>query len=272
MNDCFAQTHPLRGLRVLVTRPAEQAGELLQALRAVGAHPVLQSTIEIKPLEDTRALDAALRRLHGYEWVIFTSANGVRHVWDRLQGLDPAIEEVLEEGENGRRPGQPRVAAIGPATAAALERRGARPDYVPPEYVAEALAAGLPGAEGASILLLRAADARAALRELLQARGARVEDVAAYRTVLVADEEHSDRISGAVDAVTFTSPSTVQGCMSRGGRIPDGVTVACIGPVTAQAARRLGLRVDVVAERYTTEGLVEALVEHFAARRGSTRA
>ena len=141
--------------------------------------------IEIRPLDDASELDRVLQRVKDYDWVLFTSANGVRHVWDRLTAL--GNEEVLEDGEQGRRPGQPRVAAIGPGTAAALERRGVRPDYVPPEYVAEALAHGLPGAKGAKILLLRADIARATLRE-------RLEGCSIYR-----DERFSDHAPYTVD-------------------------------------------------------------------------
>jgi uroporphyrinogen-III synthase len=256
---------PLDGKRVLVTRPAGQAGEFLTALRAAGAEPVLMPAIEIRPLEDTRVLDEALRRILEHDWVIFTSANGVRHVWERLAAL--GLEDVLEDGEEGRKPGQPRVAAIGPGTAAALERRGVHPDYVPAEYVAEALAAGLPVAEGARVLMLRADIARATLRERLEARGARVDDVAAYRTITGTAQAGSDQTesepSPAVDAVTFTSSSTVRGFLNAGGRVPEGAAVVCIGPVTARTARELGLRVDAVAQLYTLEGLVEALVRHF---------
>lgn len=259
-------SRPLDGKRVLVTRPAGQAGELATALRAVGAEPVLLAAIEIRPLEDTRELDDALRRILEHDWVIFTSANGVRQIWERLAAL--GLDDVLEDGEEGRKPGQPRVAAIGPGTAAALERRGVRPDYVPGEYVAEALAAGLPDAEGARVLMLRADIARPALRERLAARGARVEDVAAYRTITGPAEAGSES-AAAVDAVTFTSSSTVRGFLSAGGRVPEGAAVVCIGPVTARTARELGLRVDAVAEPYTLEGLVEALVRHCGHERTS---
>lgn len=289
--------HPLAGRRVVVTRPAAQAQDLVRRLRSLGAEPVLEPAIEIQPVEESGALDRALQRLGAYDWVVFTSANGVRHAWQRLEAL--GLDETLEDGERGRRSGLPRVAVIGPGTAAALERRGVRPDYVPREYVAEALAAGLPAGPGAAVLLLRADIARPALRELLRARGMRVEEVAAYRTVArsagrsareAADERcgatrsrpagesgageagvgseglrpgaavgHAERI----DAVTFTSASTVRGYLRAAGAAPAGAAVVCIGPITAHAARALGLRVDAVAECYTAEGLVEALVRHF---------
>jgi uroporphyrinogen-III synthase len=253
-------SRPLDGKRILVTRPAGQAGELVTALQAAGAEPVLMPAIEIRPLEDTRELDDALGRILEHDWVIFTSANGVRHVWERLAAL--GLDDLLEDGEAGRKPGQPRVAAIGPGTAAALERRGVRPDYVPAEYVAEALAEGLPDAQGARVLMLRADIARPELRARLAARGARVEDVAAYRTIAEPAKTGSD-LSHSVDAVTFTSSSTVRGFLNAGGRVPERAAVVCIGPVTARTARELGLRVDAVAEPYTLDGLVEALVRHF---------
>jgi uroporphyrinogen-III synthase len=126
--------------------------------------------------------------------------------------------------------------------------------------VAEALADGLPDVEGARILLLRADIARATLRERLEARGARVEDVAAYRTTAGSS---AAPFAGHVDAVTFTSSSTVRGFLQRMGGVPEGAAVICIGPVTARTARELGLSVDAVAESYTLAGLVQALVRHF---------
>lgn len=259
---------PLQAVRVVVTRPAGQAGDLVSALRDLGAEPILESAIRIDPLEDTTQLDAALRRIGGYDWVVFTSRNGVEQVWARFQRLDEGLAEMLEDGEHGRRPGVPRVAAIGPGTAAALERRGVRPDFVPEEYVAEALAAGLPVVPGARVLCLRAQISRPALRELLTARGATVDDVVAYRTRAAT----SAASGGRVDAVTFTSPSTVREYLRGGGHVPPDAAVVCIGPVTARAAREHGLRVDAVAGRYTIAGLVEALVSHFAVRSSSAAA
>ncbi|MBA2565021.1 MAG: uroporphyrinogen-III synthase [Gemmatimonadetes bacterium] len=253
---------PLEGRRILVTRASAQAEELAAAVRALGGEPVLRAAIEVRPHEDPALLDRALDALATYDWVVFTSVNGVRHVWRRLDALGPQALDLLEDGEDGRRPGQPRIAAIGPGTAAALERRGARPDYVPAEYVAEALARGLPCAPGARVLLLRADIARAALRELLAARGAVVHDVAAYRTV----EARFREAPGDVDAVTFTSPSTVRGFLRSAGAVPARAAVICIGPVTARAAGQAGLRVDAVAESYTLNGLVEAVARHFSDR------
>jgi uroporphyrinogen III methyltransferase/synthase len=260
---------------VLVTRPAEEAAALADALRDLGAEPVLAPAIEVRPLEDPSALDAALRAVRAYDWVVFTSANGVRHVWRRLEAL--GLGGALEDGEHGRPPGVPRVAAIGPATAAALERRGVRPDFVPAAYVAEALGRDLPLGPGARVLCLRADLARPALREILARRGAEVDDVAAYRTGLRgaaaggpggpdlpprgagAEGSTSPAEAPDVDVVTFTSPSTVRGHVARFGRPPPGVSVVCIGPVTADAARELGLEVHAVAARYTVPGLLEAL-------------
>lgn len=255
-------SRPLLGLRVLVTRPPSGGAAFAEALRALGAEPVLAPAIDVRVLEDTTALDLALRRLGTYDWVVFTSANGVRHAWSRLEAL--GLDAALEDGEHGRRPGVPRVAAIGPATAAALERRGVRPDYVPPEYVAEALASGLPIGAGARVLCLRADLARPALREILTRRGAHVDDVTAYRTVPQRAPEgaHDGGAQGAppaVDVVTFTSPSTVRGHVARFGAPPAATAIVCIGPVTARAARELGLDVRAVAERYTVDGLLDAL-------------
>ncbi|MFN2431450.1 MAG: uroporphyrinogen-III synthase [Gemmatimonadota bacterium] len=271
---------PLDGRRVVVTRPETAAGGLLESLRGLGAVALLRPGAEILPLEDPAPLDRALRALRAYDWVVFTSANGVRHAWSRLEEL--GLAERFEDGEHGRLPGAPRVAAIGPATAAALERRGVRADFVPRDHVAESLARGLPLAAGAAVLLLRADIGRRMLPDLLRRRGATVDDVAAYRTVVADDRDRAPddapRTSGGdagegaeppVDAVTFTSPSTVRGFLAAHERVPASAAVVCIGPITARAARELGLRVDAVAERSTVAGLVEALVRHFEAGAGA---
>jgi uroporphyrinogen-III synthase len=265
------RSSPLEGKRIVVTRPAAQAQALVEALEELGAQAMIRPAIDVRPVRDTAALDATLHRLESFDWVVFTSANGVKYVWERLHELGIASERL--EGNRGEwmrstaAPPRPRVAAIGPGTAAALEQRGASADYVPAEYVAEALARGLPDAEGSAILLLRSDIGRPALRMLLEERGASVDDVAAYRTVQSEEVTGSDGRSGeedAVDAVTFTSPSAVKGFLRRWRAIPPEAAVVCIGPITARAATELGLRVDAVAESYTIEGLVRALVEHFS--------
>jgi uroporphyrinogen III methyltransferase/synthase len=250
----------LRGLRIIVTRAREQAGELSHRLAELGAEPIEVPAIRIAPVEDAHSLDRAIERLSSYDWVIFTSRNGATAFWQRLEAL----------GLDGRALEGARVAAIGPATAAALRAQGIEPDYVPEEYVAEAILAGIGDVAGRRILLPRADIARRALAEGLRARGAHVDEIVAYRT-LPADAPLPD-LSQA-DAITFTSSSTVRHFVRAVGG-PDalqGPVIACIGPITAATCRELGITPDVVAGEYTVDGLVRALVEHFAGAKESER-
>lgn len=248
---------PLGGLRIIVTRAREQAGPLSRRLAELGAEPVEAPAIRIALQEETGPLDQAIERLRtgrpGYDWVIFTSQNGVAAFWQRLEAL----------GQDGRVLRGVRVAAIGPATAAALRAQGIEPDYVPEEFVAEAILAGLEDVVGQRILLPRADIARKVLVEELRAQGAQVDEVAAYRT-LPADGPQPDL--GRADVITFTSSSTVRNFVQAvgGPAALNGLLVACIGPITAATCRQLGLIPDIVAEEYTIEGLVRALLAYFA--------
>ena len=242
----------LDGKRIVVTRPADQAESFCAGLEALGAEAIRLPVIRTESLHDPGRLDRALSTLSNYDWVIFTSVNGVRHALHRLEG---------------RFPGTVKVAAIGPATQRALEQHGVRCAFVPEEYIAEHIASGLTAVRGANILLLRAVSARKALGTQLRYRGAHVEDVSAYRTVAV--RPSLDRLHAAVDAITFTSSSTAQEFHALvGSHSPhlDTAVIACIGPITAAAARELGYSVDVIARPYTTGGLLSALEHHFAAR------
>jgi len=247
---------PLRGLRIIVTRAREQAGPLSRRLAELGAEPVEAPAIRIAPLEDSGPLDRAIERLQtgepGYDWVVFTSQNGVAAFWQRLEAL----------GLDGRILAGTRVAAIGPATAAALRARRIEPGYMPEEFIAEAILAGLGNVAGQRILLPRADIARKALAEGLRALGAQVDEVAAYRTL--PGEGCLPDLSRA-DVVTFTSSSTVRNFVQAvgGPAALNGLLVACIGPITATTCRQLGLIPDIVAGEYTTEGLVRALLEYF---------
>lgn len=255
---------PLAGRHIAITRPPEQAPELAALLERAGARVTLLSSIAIAPLDDTAALDEALRRMAAFDWIVLTSVNGVAAVSARLAalGLDWA----------GR--GQARIAVIGPATARALQAQGATPDLIPDEYVAEGILEGLGAVAGTRILLLRADIARRSLAEGLRARGAAVEEVAAYRTVERPVEAQALRAlleADRPDAITFTSSSTVRGLLKSiptGG--PDshdalaGIALACIGPITAGTLREYGLEPAVVADEYTVPGLVYALAGHFS--------
>ena len=249
---------PLWKKRIVVTRPQAQAASFCRKLVEAGAIPVRFPTIRITPMPDTRRLDAALRRLRDYDWIIFTSVNGVAYCWDRLAEIAAM-----------RVPASLRVAAIGPATAQALREREVEPDYVPAEYVAERIAEGLGDVAGQAILLPRAEAARKTLATLLADQGARVDEIPVYRTLPEAPPpEAFATLKAGVDVLTFTSSSTVRHYAALvADRTPQGTEealVACIGPITAETAHSLGYEVATVAEEYTTDGLIRALEHHFA--------
>jgi uroporphyrinogen III methyltransferase/synthase len=244
---------PLFGKSVLVTRPAGQNAEFAQQLWEAGAEPLLAPTIAIGAPDDIAAAAAAVARVNTYAWVVFTSRNGV----------DAFFELLAASGHDARAFGPAKIAAIGPKTAAALRAHGLRADFVPPSYVNEALAEGLVNetAAGDRVLLFRAQAARDVVPEVLRAAGREVDDVAAYTTRFVDDATLRERAQRA-DIVTFTSASTVHGFVHNVSDAPDVLahaTIAAIGPVTAAAARELGIRVDVIAEDFTVDGLMHAL-------------
>lgn len=247
---------PLHDLRVLVTRTRKQASQLSSALRAHGAEPVECSLIETEAPLDWQPLDSAILQLGVYDWVVFTSANGVAAFFERLwlAGLDARMLALVS------------VAAIGPATAEALASHGVRADLMPAEYVAEAVAEAMGEVRGQRVLLPRADIARPALAERLAQAGAQVDEVAAYRTVR--PDGLAARLREAVqnvDVITFTSSSTVRHFVEALGdaeakAVASRAAVACIGPITAETASHLGLSPQVVAQEYTIDGLVSALV------------
>lgn len=247
----------LQGKRVLVTRARAQAHDLVARLEALGAVPIVFSVIHIVPPTDGyAALDAALRQLATFDWVVFTSVNGVMHVWERLAALGLTPTTLAAR----------RCAAIGPATAAALRERGVPPTLVPERYVAEALLDAIPHPAGQRFLLPRADQAREALRLGLQDAGATVVEVPAYSTVLTEPSAAAlAAVQAGVDVLTFTSSSTVRNFVAHVGlataqALAAQARVVTIGPITAATARELGMRVDVVATEYTIAGLVAALV------------
>ncbi|MGQ9857312.1 MAG: uroporphyrinogen-III C-methyltransferase [Thermodesulfobacteriota bacterium] len=258
---------PLWGKRILVTRAREQASDLAQRLRLLGAQAVEFPTISIGPPSDLDLLDRAISQLGDYQWVVFTSPNGVRWFFERLR----------EKGKDCRALAGLSIAVIGPGTEKALERRGLRADLVPAEFRAEALAEALSEVDlkGKRVLVARAEEARDVLPMALLELGALVNVVPVYKTVLPQPREgqlESILAGGSLDAITFTSSSTVRNLVALAGveclhKLLDGVTVACIGPVTAQTARQHGIDPHVVASNYTIEGLVEALVSVLGPRR-----
>jgi uroporphyrinogen-III synthase len=250
--------HPLAGKRIVITRPPHKATSFADRLRDVGAEPVLIPTIAIQPPTDPAPLDQALSNLDRYDWVILTSANAVTAIWERFEAL------VLEPAGVD----WPAVAVIGPATGQALAARGVTAALMPEQHVAEALFETLnqnADLAGLSILLPQGNLARPVLADLLREAGASVDTVVAYETVQ--PEIDLDWFSEPVDAITFTSSSTVQNFVAMFDDPPFGgplvavgrALVACIGPVTADTARDLGLPVHVIAEPHTVEGLIAAL-------------
>lgn len=260
---------PLFGKRVLVTRPAHQQGAFATMLRDEGAEPVRAAAIRIEPPDDPAPLTRAVAGARSYRWVVFTSANGVRAFFD----------EVARQGLDARVLGDARICAIGPATAESLAAHGIRPDVIPEEFrgegAAEAVIEADPELAGHRVLLPRAAVARMALPERLEEAGAEVDVVPAYQT-LGASEDDAIALRDAVhrrrvDVLTFTSPSTVREVANALGEhaaaVTEGFVIACIGPITAQAARDRGWPVHVVPEDYTAEGLVGALRAYYTTAR-----
>jgi uroporphyrinogen III methyltransferase/synthase len=255
------QTTPLQslaGVRILITRPKAEKQLLSEKLRALGAVTVELPTIAILPPAENGPLDRSIRKLSEYDWVIFTSVQGVRFFSKRMAALGEPADRLREV----------KVAAIGPATAAALVELGEKLDYVPEEFLSEKIAHGLGDVKGKRILLPRADIASKRLPELLKKNGAIVDEVAAYRTV-TPDDLSANRVESileqGVDVVTFTSASTVRNLADvvGAGRLEallKGVKVACIGPVTAEAAKALGVHVDITAGNHTIDDLVEAIV------------
>ena len=248
---------PLFGKRVLITRPIGQSNAFADQLLRWGAEPVIAPTIAIAAPDDVHASRRATIEAANYEWVVFTSANGVNAFFEQLDA----------RRDDARIFGAAKIAAIGLKTAQALRERGIYPDAIPQRYVAEDLADLLIASsrEGARILIYRAAQARDVLPERLSAAGRTVDVVAAYKTVFTADPSLKERVARC-DILTFTSASTVNGFVHNFGSPENaraaaaGKIVACIGPITAQAARDAGLDPAIVAEEYTTDGLSDALL------------
>jgi uroporphyrinogen III methyltransferase/synthase len=247
---------PLFGKRLIVTRPREQAGDLVRRIEASGGEALLAPSIRIRPLPEPNL--SGLEQ--GYDWVLFTSVNGVRCFRAALRA----------SGYDLRRVGNARIAAIGPETARAVEEAGLKVDFMPTRYVAEQVAAEFPEPiAGKRVLIPRARLARELLPELWRQEGATVDVVPVYESVPddgEVEELRSLLRAREVDGVTFTASSTVEGFLNRFGDLDlSFLMVVCIGPVTAETARKAGLRVDVVAHEYTVDGLMHALEGHFAA-------
>ncbi len=247
----------LAGTRIVVTRARDQAGVLCARLTGLGAEVIEFPTIEIRAAEDYRPLDEAIGRLASYDWLIFTSANGVRFFLERLRRCGADLASL-----------RARICAIGPATRRAVEALKLKVDLMPAEYVAESLVAAFASENlaGKRILLPRAGIARDVVPVELAARGAHVDVVEAYRTVV---PEQAPALAAQIfagarkpDWITFTSSSTVTNFVAAAGAASlDGVRVASIGPVTTATARQHGIQVTVEASRFTIDGLIEAILK-----------
>jgi uroporphyrinogen III methyltransferase/synthase len=255
------ENRPLFGRRILVTRARHQAGILSRLLAARGAQPVELPAIEIGPVPDTKELDQAIVNLGQYQWLIFTSANGVAAFFDRLYAL--SLDARALKGL--------KITAIGPATSEALTDRGVAPDYMPAIFTSEGIIAGLKsaGISGQRFLLPRADIADEELTRGIDRLGGRVDEIAVYRTVPAPEAISQAKQmleTGEIDVITFTSSSTVANLMAafegKKAKIA-AAKVACIGPKTAATATKVGLKVDILAQEQTIAGLVQAIEDYF---------
>ncbi len=253
------EDRPLLGRNIVVTRARAQASDLVHRLAELGANCLEYPTIKVEAETDTGPLDRALDRLQGYDWLVFTSVNGVKFFFQRL----------FERGDDVRALHHMRTAVIGPVTAKRLLEFGLRSDIMPESYRAESVVAAFrsEAMAGRRVLLPRAADARAILPVELGKMGAEVDEVIVYRAHRVAqgaDRLVDDLRDGRVDLVTFTSSSTVRNFRSllpdaEAGELMARVQVASIGPVTTETAESLGIQVDITADEYTIPGLCRAI-------------
>ena len=253
----------LAGKRVVITRARSQAGELARRLEELGGEVFEFPTIEIQPPEDYGPLDRALEELRSYQWIFFTSVNGVDYFFARMSQLrqDSTSLEGL------------KVVAIGPETAKRLEKAGIRPYLVPKKYQAEGILEGLAAGDirGKRILIPRAAKAREILPETLRQWGGLVDVVAVYQTVVPRNDSAALGAllrQNKVDLITFTSSSTVSHFVRffRNENLAElmGKTViACIGPITERTVADYGLHADIVSEEYTVPGLVNAIIDYY---------
>jgi len=243
---------PLSGKKVLITRPAPN-DEFVAKLREAGAEPLPAPTIAIGPPDDEAGADLGVRIVETYAWIVFTSQNGVTAFFERVRA----------HGRDARAFGDTLVAAIGPKTAQSLRSHGIRADFVPARFVSEEVAAGLleRTQPGERISIYGAQDAREVLAERLRDAGRSVDVYAAYKTSPILDPAIAE-LARQADIWTFASASSVRALLANlpgAALLSHGKIVACIGPVTADAAREAGMVVQVVARDSTLEGLIESL-------------
>lgn len=257
----------LAGMHVVITRSAGKADGMAVRLRELGAEPIIYPTIAYAPPEDGAVLDAALLRLTTahYDWLILTSIHAVRVVAERLEVLGVDLRVAA---------GNLQVATVGPVTATAcVKRLGVTPASVPDQFIAEGLAAALGDMAGKRVLLPNADISRPALESLLRTAGAQVDRMVAYRTVTAPDngvDMAGMLAAGQIGAITFTSGSTVRAFVEKVGpralELMQKTVIACIGPATAVVCEELAIVPHVVAEVFTEEGLIEALIAYMEVR------
>jgi uroporphyrinogen III methyltransferase / synthase len=258
-------SRPLFGRRIIVTRAREQAGDLIEQLEELGAETIEAPAIRIEPISRDDALEIACREASSYDWIVFTSTNGVEHF----------MRCLLEGPGDVRSLKGPKLCAVGPATAERLGRYGLKVDLMPSEYHAEAVADALRATcaiDGARVLLPKADIAREVLADELRKAGAQVTEVAAYRTVPESASRDTDPdiykmlLERQIDIVTFTSASSVRHFVKLIGEeqatdLLARTLVASIGPVTAEAAQQMGIDTKIMPKEYTVPALVQAIVE-----------
>lgn len=246
-------------MKVLITRPRTQADDFAEKLRTAGFEPVYFPVIEIQSVENNIALERALSKINCYEWIVFTSVNAVSTT------IDSNFLQTWGECPVGTM--KVKIAAIGPKTAEALRKHNIEPDFIPDEFVGEAIMAGLGDVRGKWVLLPRAEIARKELPEAISHAGGVPHEVTVYRTLPAkVIEGELIALKSGVDVVTFTSASTVENfialtrqCKLDPFNLPKNPVFACIGPVTEQAAREAGFQSIITAKEYTTDGLLEAI-------------
>jgi uroporphyrinogen-III synthase len=264
----MANQKPLSGCRVLVSRARKQAGALSSALKQLGCQVIEIPFIEIRKSSSFAALDTVLHNLANYDWLILTSVNGVEALFDRMEKYRLAKSALAHL----------KIAAIGPATKSAIEKRGLTVTVTPKEYVAESVVASLhKRVKGKRVLLVRARVARDVIPRQLRKAGAIVDVIEAYETVVPKSSKRrlQSVLNGArkPHAITFTSSSTVKNFVAllglRGARAAlkksapnHGVHSASIGPVTSATLREFGLPVDIEAKEFDIPGLIDAILEH----------
>jgi uroporphyrinogen III methyltransferase/synthase len=256
----------VRGKKILITRARSQSSEFAARLQKLGAEVIEFPTIEILPPSNWEGLDRVIHQLELYDWIIFTSANGVHFFWQRLK----------DKKKNLSLPPTIKVAAIGPVTAKTLKEKGIRVDYMPKEFVAEGILKGFKKRQikGKRILLARAKRARDILPKGLRRMGAQVDVIEAYRTLKPKGGVRRLKeflTKKKIDAITFTSSSTVEHFVELlkkedFKKLLKDMAIACIGPVTAKTAKGWGMKVHIQPKQYTISDLTQAIVDYFSRR------